>query len=53
MLVLRRIHVHYRVAAPRDSHEQVARLHAVHMQYCPVYRSLQAAIAITTSFELV
>ena len=53
VLVLRRIHVHYRLRAGTEHHEAVARVHGMHHRFCPVYRSLQPAIAITTSIELV
>ena len=53
VLVLRRIHVAYRLVAPEEARATVERVHGVHHPHCPVYRSLRAAIAITTSFELV
>ena len=53
VLVLRRIHVAYRLLAPEEVRATVERVHGVHHPHCPVYRSLRAAIAITTSFELV
>ena len=53
MLVLRRIHVAYRLSAAPDARETVERVHAMHHGHCPVYRSLRAAIEITTSYELV
>jgi len=40
VLIIRRIHVRHR-------------MHAVYAQKCPVYRSLQAAIEITSSYELI
>lgn len=52
VLVIRRIHVHYRLAAPEAVRDTVERVHAVHHRSCPVYRSLHRAIAITTSYEL-
>ncbi len=52
VLVLRRIRVHYRVAAPRDKADVVERVHRVHKDHCPVYRSIHQAIEVTTSFEL-
>ena len=53
VLVLRRIHVMYQLKAPASAQETVERVHSVHAQSCPVYRSLQGAIAITTEYLLV
>jgi uncharacterized OsmC-like protein len=53
VLVLRRIRVHYRVAAPVDASDVVERVHRVHRDSCPVYRSIHRAIDVTTTFELV
>ncbi len=52
VLVLRRIHVTYSLAAGEDARETVERVHAVHHTFCPVYRSISAAIAISTEFQL-
>ncbi len=52
MLVLKRIHVAYTLDAPESAREVVERVHAVHHQYCPVHRSIAAAIAITTEYRL-
>jgi uncharacterized OsmC-like protein len=32
--------------------ETIERVHAMHADHCPVARSIRAAIAIQTSFEL-
>jgi uncharacterized OsmC-like protein len=52
VLVIRRIHVVYRLKADEAQREVIERVHAMHAQYCPVYRSLHAAIDITTELEL-
>lgn len=52
VLVLKRIRVHYRLRAPESRREEVDRVHAVHAGHCPVARSLEGAIAITTTLEL-
>ena len=52
MLVLRRIHVLYTLDAPEASREIVERVHRVHHQSCPVFRSISSAIDITTEFQL-
>ena len=51
VLVIRRIHVTYRLRAPDEAAETVERVHAMHHEKCPVYRSLCDAIDITTSVE--
>lgn len=53
MLVIRRIHVVYSLQAPPEARETVERVHAVHARNCPVYRSLHAAIDITTEYRLI
>jgi uncharacterized OsmC-like protein len=53
VLVLKRIHAHYRLRANEDKREVVERVHNMHVKNCPVARSLTPAIAISTSYELV
>ena len=53
VLIIRRIHVRHRIAAPEEKHTTIERVHAIYAQKCPVYRSLQAAIEITSSYELI
>ena len=48
VLVIRRIHVVLRLKARQDQRETAERVHGMFADYCPVYRSLKAAIAITT-----
>ena len=53
VLVIRRIHVRLKLRAA-EAHRQTAnRVHGIFADKCPVYRSLKAAIAMTTelSFE--
>lgn len=52
VLILRRIHVTYKLRAPAAQREVVERVHGMHARYCPVYRSLEGAIDITTGLEL-
>lgn len=52
VLVIRRIHVTYRLKAGEDSRETIERVHGFHRDRCPVYRSIHTAIDITTEFEL-
>jgi uncharacterized OsmC-like protein len=52
VLVIRRIHVTYRLSAPAASRDVVDRVHAIHAMSCPIYRSLCSAIDITTEVKL-
>ena len=53
VLVLKRIHVTYRLRLPEGADRAaVQRAFDHHMQHCPVYRSVGAAIDVTTSLEL-
>lgn len=52
MLVIRRIHVVYHLAASEAQRPIVERVFGFHADHCPVYRSLKAAIAITTELDL-
>jgi uncharacterized OsmC-like protein len=53
VLVIRRIHVRLRLKAEETHRETANRVHRIFADKCPVYRSLKAAIAMTTelSFE--
>ena len=54
MLIIRRIHVDYYLeGVPPDLVEKAERSHEFHAGYCPVARSLEGAIAITTALHLV
>lgn len=53
VLVIRRIHTHYRLRAAEELRETIERVHEMHADHCPVARSLRGAIEIETSFELV
>lgn len=52
VLVLRRIHVTYTLDADESARGMVERVHAVHHRFCPVYRSIERAIAVTTEYRL-
>jgi uncharacterized OsmC-like protein len=52
VLVIRRIHVRYHLAAGEEHREAVQRVHGFHHDKCPVYRSIRSSIDITTDFEL-
>ncbi len=53
VLIIKRINVHYRLRAPEADRETIERVHRIHADHCPVYRSLCAAIDITTELEIV
>jgi uncharacterized OsmC-like protein len=52
VLVLRRIHVVFRLADAADKAAAAERAHDVFKQKCPVYRSLYRAIDITTELRM-
>jgi uncharacterized OsmC-like protein len=53
VLVIRRIHVDMRLAAPGELRDTVQRVHDVYAMRCPLYRTLHRAIALTSAFTLV
>jgi uncharacterized OsmC-like protein len=53
VLVIRRIHVLLRLAAPESARETVERVHGIYAMKCPLYRTLRGAIQLSSSFELV
>ena len=48
VLVLKRIQVRLRLRADQAHRETAQRVHGVFADACPVYRSIRAAIAVTT-----
>lgn len=50
--MIKRIHVRYRLAVAPERRDEVERVHAFHARFCPVARSLEGAIAISTELEL-
>jgi uncharacterized OsmC-like protein len=53
VLVIRRIHAEFTLRASDEVRETVERVHGVYIDKCPVYRSLRAAIQITSSYKIV
>ena len=51
VLVIKRIHVRMELRAPAAQREAAERAHGLYADSCPVYRSLKAAIAITTELD--
>lgn len=47
-LIIRRIHVVLRLKAALEHRETAERVHGIFADRCPVYRTLKAAIEITT-----
>lgn len=52
VLVIRRVHVNFQLRAGEDVRATVERVHAIYAQKCPVYRTLEPAMQITSSYEL-
>ena len=53
VLVIKRIAVHYRLRIPAESHPVAERVHGFHARFCPVARSLEGSIEVSTHLELV
>jgi uncharacterized OsmC-like protein len=52
VLVIRRIHVTYHLRLNAEQRAAAERAHAMHADYCPVYRTLKDSIVMTTSLEM-
>ena len=52
-LVLKRIHVRLELRAAPEHRETAERVHGFYADACPLYRSLRAAIGITTELAFV
>jgi uncharacterized OsmC-like protein len=53
VLIIRRVHVRFLLKAADTVRDTVERVHAVYKDKCPVYRTLQPAMEITSAYELV
>lgn len=53
VLVLRRIHTHYKLRVDPSKRETVERVHGVHAENCPVARSIGGSVGISTEVEFV
>ena len=51
VLVIRRIHVRLLLRAAEEHRATAEKVHAIFAEACPVYRSLRAAITITTELD--
>ena len=52
VLIIRRIRITYHLQADPAQQETIERVHDVHHDACPVYRSLCAGIEISSELEL-
>ncbi len=52
VIVIRRVHVTYRLKAGEEHREAIERVHGFHAGKCPVYRSIHTSIDITTEYVL-
>jgi uncharacterized OsmC-like protein len=52
VIVARRIHVHYRLKADPGKQEAIDRVLGFHASKCPVARTLEGCVEITTDLEL-
>ena len=52
VLVIRRIHLRLRLKTEETNRETATRVHGIFADKCPVYRSLKAAITMTTDLIL-
>lgn len=52
MLVVRRIHVAYRLQLRPEQRVAAERAHGVHADSCPVYRTIRGCVATTTSLAM-
>jgi len=53
VLVIRRIHVAMRLAAPADLRGKIDRVHEMYSMHCPLFRTLHKSIQLTSSWTLV
>jgi organic hydroperoxide reductase OsmC/OhrA len=52
VLVIRRIHVTYHLKVPPEQRETAERVHGFHARYCPVARTIEGCVEISTSLEM-
>lgn len=51
VLVIKRIHVRYRLAVSKEQCAAAERLHGIHASHCAVAQSIASSIAVTTELE--
>lgn len=52
VLVIKRVHVTYRLRLGEQQRETAERAHAMHAGYCPVARTIGDCVEISTALEL-
>ena len=52
VLVIRRIHIEFALRTSESDRATIDRVHGLFADKCPIYRSLRAAIQITSSYHL-
>lgn len=52
VLVIKRIHVRYLLKVPPGKEEVAERVHGLHRERCPVYRSITPCIEVTTELRM-
>ena len=52
MLVIRTVHVRYRLLMEAGKEAQARRAHEVHHPYCPVYRTLVGCVEFSTELDI-
>ena len=53
VLVIKRIHVNYRLRVPEDARETAERVHEFHAGFCPVARTIEGCVDISTELSFV
>ncbi len=51
MLVIRRIHVTYRLKLEPEQQETAQKVHGFHADFCPVAQSIKGSIDVTTELN--
>ena len=51
VLVVKRIHVTYRLKAEASEQATAERVHGFHAEHCPVARTIDGCVGITTSLK--
>lgn len=52
VLVIRRIHVTYHLQADPAHEDTIRRVHRMHAPKCPVYRTINGCVEVTTELQL-
>jgi uncharacterized OsmC-like protein len=52
VLVIRRIHVSYKLKVTDEQRETAEKVHGFHADYCPMARTIKDCVEVTTSLEL-